>query len=361
MKKQGAMIVIRADANPDIGMGHIMRCLSLADAFCNYGHKVIFVLAENAANELVASRGYNSIVLNSDYKHMDEELSKWPDLHPDILIIDSYFVTFEYLKFVHKKTKRLVYIDDLAAFSYPVDILVNYNAFGPYIDYKTLYKNGNVAEPCFILGPNYAPLRVMFRGVEKKVQPKIIKNVLLSTGGSDELHIALNTVRYILTENKGKDGAITYHFLIGLMNKDKEEICKLTEGKKGIVLHENVKDMKSLICSCDLVVSAAGSTLYEICACGVPLITYVIADNQIPGADAFEKLGVAVNLGDLRVLGSHGDGLASTGALRSDAADLIMSSIEELSNDFEKRIVVGNRMQEMIDGFGADRIVKDII
>jgi len=63
---------------------------------------------------------------------------------------------------------------------------------------------------------------------------------------------------------------------------------------------ENVQDMRGLICSMDLIVSAAGSTLYEICACGVPLITFVTADNQIRGAEAFSSLGLAVNIGDLR-------------------------------------------------------------
>ena len=93
---------------------------------------------------------------------------------------------------------------------------------------------------------------------------------------------------------------IRFHFLIGAMNQDKKEIEKLAEGMSNAVLHYNVSDMKSLICSCDIAVSAAGSTLYEICACGVPLITYVLADNQYEGAKAFEEKGLALNCGDIR-------------------------------------------------------------
>ena len=81
--------------------------------------------------------------------------------------------------------------------------------------------------------------------------------------------------------------------------------------------------MRALILSMDICVSAAGSTLYEICACGVPLITYILADNQIPGAGTFEKSGLAVNCGD--------------------------------------RVEVGKRMQEMIDGYGAERLVRQLM
>lgn len=49
----------------------------------------------------------------------------------------------------------------------------------------------------------------------------------------------------------------------------------------------------------DICISAARTTLYEICACGVPLITYSLADNQIFGAKAFENLGLGINIGGL--------------------------------------------------------------
>ncbi len=331
------MIVIRADANPNIGMGHIMRCLSVADAASSSGHKVTFILADDGVANLVHSRGYETIVLHSDYREMDEEL--WPELNPELIIVDSYFVTAKYLEKLRLKAP-LVYIDDILSFPYPVDILVNYNAYAPFAGYHELYENSGVEEPRFILGSSYAPLRTMFRGLPKKEQKKSVENVLISTGGSDAEHIALSIV-------EAKPTARTYHLLLGNMNEDKERIRALAKDNKHLVLHENVTDMKTLICSMDLAVSAAGSTLYEICACGVPLITYILADNQIPGAEAFEKLGLAVNLCDMREV--------------EDPSRAILSSIEELADDFERRVDVGQKMQSMIDGFGADRMVEAIM
>ena len=234
-----------------------------------------------------------------------------------------------------------MYIDDLVAFPYPADALINYNIFSTSEDYKKLYKESNVEIPQLIIGPYYAPLRTMFRNIPPRIQRKRVNDVLISTGGSDPEHLALRLVE----EVNRRTTDIIYHILLGNMNEDKDLVKK--SAGESIVIHENVFDMKSLICSCDMAVSAAGSTMYEICACGVPLITYILADNQIPGADAFEKYGLAENLGDLRNINSP--------------AEIIISSVERLSKDYNARIEVGKHMQRMVDGFGADRIIQKII
>lgn len=333
------MIVFRADANPSIGMGHIMRCLSLADAFHDFGYEVIFILADEEVKTMVNSRGYETIILHSDYARIDKESDWWLSVRPDIIIVDSYYVTPTYLHTLHQNAK-LVYIDDLAIFPYPTDILVNYNAFGLCLDYHNLYFASGIREPYYIRGPYYAPLRSMFRNVKQKIQKEKVENVLISTGGADTEHIALKTVQsYPKSRN--------YHILLGNMNSDKEKIRELSCINNRIILHENVSDMKTLISNMDIAVSAAGSTLYEICACGVPLITYILADNQIPGAEAFAKLGLAINLGDLRG--------------KNDPSEKILSSVETLAKDYDMRVRIGSQMQEMIDGLGAERMAIRIL
>lgn len=330
------MIYFRADANKNIGMGHLMRCLSIADAAKGRGQKAVFLLADDSMTDLVAERGFDTIVLGTDYRSMDEELSSWPSPHADYIIVDSYSVTAGYLERL-KKLGRVIYIDDRAAFDYPVDILVNYNAFAHSLDYEELYGG---QPPRLILGPQYAPLRSMFRGLDRRSQKRNVEDVLISTGGSDPLHLALSIA-------EEKPDSFIYHILIGALNSDKAALEHLAAGSKHIVLHENVSDMKSLICSCDIAVSAAGSTLYEICACGVPLITYSLADNQLPGAEAFENNGFAVNLGDMR--------------LEKHPAKRILTAVEQFSREYDKRIEMGNRMQDTIDGNGAARLIDEII
>lgn len=353
------MILFRADGNEKIGTGHIMRCLSIADAFNHLGEETAFVIADDSLKLLIEDRGYKAIVLNSDYQDMMCESERITMIiekeKPQVIIIDSYFVTAQYMNHLRKYTKT-VYIDDIAAFPYPVDVLINYNAYGLNTDYNALYHN-KMKKPTMFLGPAYTPLRTMFVNLDKKQQPKNVQNVLISTGGSDSLHIALNLIIYIL---KLKNIRYRFHFLLGAMNKDKNEIHSLIRKQSNIIIHENVKDMKSLISDMDLVVSAAGSTLYEICACGVPLITYVLADNQISGANAFSDMGLALNLGDLRKEKVYSKEHNIEDALDAHSVKKIIRAIDELANDYSIRCKMGTKMQKMIDGLGVNRIVLEL-
>ena len=132
-----------------------------------------------------------------------------------------------------------------------------------------------------------------------------------------------------------------------------------------IHIHHNVKDMKTLIYSCDLVVSAAGSTMYELSDCGVPLITYSMADNQIPGTEAFEKLGLAMSCGDLREKTGYTPAVVNTdnGSVKlvDNVVVLVLDKVERLANDFLLRKKMVAKMQQLIDGKGADRLVKELL
>ncbi len=346
-------IIFRADANYNIGIGHIMRCLSIADSCSAKDFCVKFITAGHDAEFLIKNRGHEVEVLSSDYSQMDDELNLWSNTnHPDIIVIDSYFVTSSYFLKVKKTYKcPIVYIDDLYSHPYPVDILINYNAYGLELDYDKLYSSAGVKCPQLILGPAFAPLRQMFKGLQQKKQKDKIEHILISTGGSDEFHLALTFVETVLKQDSLN---YTYHILLGALNRDKQEIRAKISNNKDIVLHENVSDMKTLIQSMDIVVSAAGSTLYEICACGVPLITYILAENQIPGAQAFDKLGLALNVGDIRDTTEKKNIISY--ALRADAVTIILNTIRDLSNNIELRKKMAMQMQKTVDGFGADRI-----
>ena len=106
-------------------------------------------------------------------------------------------------------------------------------------------------------------------------------------------------IRYI-SRNLNVFFEYSFHFVVGSANQDKEAIDEISKNIEIIQIHNNVKKMRDLMLSCDIAVSAAGSTLYELCACGIPTITYSLADNQIPAAKAFGDIGLMVNAGDIR-------------------------------------------------------------
>lgn len=339
------MVVFRADGNERIGTGHVMRCLSIADAFTRRGETSLFVTADSAMEAVIRQRGYEVRVLGSAYDCMEKELPGMGELlhacRSDTIVVDSYYVTDTYLRGL-KACGTVAYLDDRAAFAYPVDILINYNAFGPEVDYGTLYQE---KPPRLLLGVGYAPLRKAFCAVEKRTQPLHCRDILISTGGADPIHLTMDLVSHV--KRVGPQGERIWHFLIGGMNPDKERIAAAAEGCDCIRLHCGVSDMKALICACDAAVSAAGSTTYEICACGVPMITYVLADNQKPGAEAFEKLGLAWSCGDVRKM--------------KDAPEQIYAAVEALCEDYDGRNAMGEQMQKLVDGRGADRIAEAIL
>lgn len=333
------MILFRADGNPQLGSGHIMRCLSLADAFRDMGQSSVFVIADDCVQGSIHRRGYECRVLHTEYDRMEDELSAllpalW-ELQPHCAVLDSYFVTPRYMAAV-KERAPLMYIDDLNSFDYPADLVVNYTLYRDKLSYPP--------DKRYLLGPQYAPLRQEFQDIPKRQAVDQVRNVLISTGGSDPEHVALECVRYL--RECPPDG-ITYHVVLGAMNQDAAEIKRIAAGGPHIALHQNVSDMRSLMLECDAAISAGGTTLFELCACGLPTVTYVLADNQIMNAASFEEAGLMLSAGDIRKDGRF--------------AACIFERLGALIQDQPLRQRMTEQMQTLVDGRGAARLAQEIL
>lgn len=334
------MFFFRADGDNKTGTGHIMRCLSLADALREKGAGCEFITAGPCMRPLIRERGYKCRVLDTPYDRIEEELPSFLPLleedRPVCVVLDSYFVTGDYMRAVKAKAP-LVYIDDQNAFDYPADVVVNYNLYGKMVKYP-LGKT-------YLLGPRYALLRDQFRGLAPHAARKQVEQILLSTGGTDQFHVALRCMEY-LRENPPGAGVL-YHFVLGAMNEDVERIKENAVGLPYIRLHQQVTDMCALMMSCDMAISAGGTTLFELCACGLPTVTYVLADNQIQNADSFAREKLMLNAGDIR--GEH------------DFAKRLFTLLDMLAPDYGLRRRMSERMQERVDGFGAERLAARIM
>lgn len=336
--KENDMILFRADGNPKIGTGHIMRCLSLADAFRERGTEAVFILAEPYMRPLVQGRGYECLILGFPYDRLEEELPALLPLleerRPVCVVLDSYFAAPEYMAAVRARAP-LVYLDDLNAFDYPVDMVVNYNLYGETTDYPP--------NKTYLLGPRYAPLRKQFQGLAPRLVRDRAERFLISTGGTDPYHVALRCVEYL--REHPPDAGTVYHVVLGVMNRDVEKIRETAAGLPYIALHRQVADMGVLMLRCDMAVSAGGTTLYELCASGLPTITYILADNQIQGAAAFEAAGLMPCAGDIR----RAPGFAGR----------IFAALKE-AGGLERRRKTAERMQALVDGNGSDRLAGAI-
>lgn len=326
--KKKKCVYFRADGNADIATGHLMRCLSVADACVSLSMDVCFLLSDAESAALLAQfdpKGrfpyqiLGTAVYNQPEKELDELCSilqyntqaKHPsdadftisnggnfannpestyDIHAFCLFIDSYFVTENYLRTLNELCP-VAYMDDLQLFDYPVSLVINYDVMTAKTQprYEAAYRNAKKT----LLGSSYTPLRRQFADCTPVVRPSV-SDILVTTGGSDPYHFALKAARAL------SSAPLCLHILLGAYHPDRDELLRLSEELPFLTLHEAVTDMAGLMAQCDLAISAAGTTLFELCAAGVPAISYTFADNQMPAAEAFAAASAIPYAGDLR-------------------------------------------------------------
>lgn len=335
------MIAIRADANTEIGTGHIMRCLSVAHALRERGSACLFVSADDHARALVEGQGFSYVSMQTEYQNMEAEL---PALLPllatygaDLLLTDSYFVTDAYFQVLRRRVTT-AYMDDLAQHAYPVDILINYNNFATQDSYQALYP----PETKLLIGMAYAPLRAEFQGVAPNVREKC-GDILLSTGGTDPLHVGIMLLQALTADNVLQN--LHIHIIVGALNADKTHIKQMAQAHPNIVIHQNVTQMAQLMQQCDIAISASGSTLYELCACGIPTVCYTLADNQLLLAENFAARGLMQYAGDMR---------QNTAQVTAQ----LVKTVRQLADDSKARSIQSSRMHAVLDGQGALRLAN---
>lgn len=379
------MVVIRADANSKIGMGHVMRCLSVADALLKRGEEVLFVTADDTPVPLLTKKGIPYRVLHTDYADMEAELPKlWNALSelpqgPGVpeaalpqkntsILVDSYYVTEKYLAAL-KKRITTIYMDDIYAFSYPVDMLINYNIYGEEMGYE---KDAAFADTKLLLGANYVPLREEFSAgagyaQSRKELSAETENVtsaedrlhqtaeqgrtadggiLITTGGSDSFNLAgqllMEAMKYDALKTK------EYHVVSGSLNPHIGELQALAQKHENIHIHCNVTNMAELMAESKVALSAGGSTLYELCAMGVPVIAFSFAENQERLVQTFVKRGIA----------QYG------GNYRTDGNKMIQNTIaglETFLEDKNLRSEYRKKARTLVDGKGAERIAEALL
>ena len=330
------MVFIRADANAQIGAGHMMRCLTIAHAFVEKGETVRFITADHNSDGLIG--GFDAICLNTVWTDAESELPKLFEAikasKPSLVLIDSYCVTEHYFNELNQVVFT-AYIDDLNAACWNVDWLINYNIFASVYDYSR-YTGTSTR---LLLEPRYAPLRKEFRLLPRHGINQSVTDILVSAGGADPEGITERMIREVCPNWPD----IRFHFIVGVLNPRIDEIKKLEKGN--VILHINERNMAELMMKCDIAISAAGITLYELCAAGTPTITYTLADNQIYADRQFDAQGLMVSAGDCR---------------ENDMFTACVSDkIQEL--DYIKRSDLSERMQNFVDGQGADRIVEALL
>lgn len=334
------MIAIRADANAEIGIGHITRCLAIAAELKKLGQEIIFITADEYPAQIIKQTGIKNIILNSNWKTPTEEttalISKIKEFSADTILTDSYYISSEYFEKLNRHVVT-AYIDDFGEQAFPVDILINYNIYSDQIPYPSLYG----ADTKLLLGTKYAPLRTEFRYKPYKAVRDRITRILVTTGGTDPYGISYALCESILRDPYFKGAELTA--VAGQFYKDSKKLVELSDLYPRLSVVRNIS-MSEIMMKCDTAISAGGTTLYELCACGTPSVIFGFADNQMRAREAFDKKGIMIDCGDVR----------------SDAEMCLSNIIHAVKSleDSEKRQLLRARARKVSDGLGAIRIAQ---
>lgn len=346
------MLIIRADGNAVIGMGHVMRCLSIADALKEKGAQPLFVTACKECISVIEQRGFQTRLLTTDYRDMLSELPQLEQILREenkikkhVILVDSYQVSKTYYQEL-KKLGMIVCLEDMGQ-PYPVDMLINYNIYGEKL--AQVYTADSVSKPQkMLLGVTYMPLRKEFLGDISYTVREKVTDVMITTGGSDPCFAAKAFTDAVLANKTLQREKIRYHIISGPFNSHAEDLKALYGEVSNVVIHEKVKSMKEIMCRCDIVLTATGSTIYEVSTLGVPMLVFYFAQNQKQGAEEIEKRTSVINCGDFSI---------DTRAVTEKAVSTILRCVQ----DKKYRELLNKEEKMLVDGRGAGRIAEAIL
>ena len=358
------MIYVRADGNTNIGMGHIMRCLSISDAISDIADaskKPVFILAKNADKEdidcclkIINDRGYEATIIDNDYRRMEKEIPLLANIlskdKTDVVLVDSYQVTVSYYEQLRRMAK-VVCLEDMG-YSYPVDLLINYNIYATDIADKYLGNEIEHKPDRVMLGVKYQPLRKEFSNVQCNTLIKdIVSDVMITTGGSDPNYATGAMLEKLTKEAAFKN--IRFHVVSGPFNTNADRMKKEYKEQQNVIIYTGLSDLSELIKKCDVVITATGSTIYEVSALGIPFISFYYAENQRQGAEAFARLINVVNAGCFN--------LDNDAYQNMQVVDNIVNALKKCICDKEYRELLSNEERQLVDGKGAVRIAQAIL
>jgi UDP-2,4-diacetamido-2,4,6-trideoxy-beta-L-altropyranose hydrolase len=337
----GARVLLRADAGPEIGSGHAIRCLALKQAWEDAGgHATLASVAPAPGISLPLNDAEIFFLGVEPGSHDDaiETISFARRIGATWLVVDGYRFGADYQQTIKDSGLRLLFIDDYGhAEKYCADIVLNQNAGAR----EGLYANRE-ASTRLLLGPEYVLLRRQFRRWRNNNReiPAIAKHVLVTTGGGDSSNVTLGIIAALQqTDVKGLEAIV----VVGDVNQHRDEIENAIRGSHvPLTLKHSVANMAELMAWADVAISGAGSTCWELAFMGLPNIALVLSDNQEAVAENVNALGVSLNLGRYSDI--------QPGTLSQELSRLITSPA--------LRKEMSDRGRAFIDGNGASRVVR---
>lgn len=317
----------RTDASLTIGTGHVMRCLTLADALRERGAVCRFICRDHPGNliDAIRKRGYGVHILPPCEHPQAPQAESLPrhaawlgcdwqtdaqrtafamaDRRHDWLVVDHYALDARWESALRDKANRIFAIDDLADRPHHADLLLDQNLGRDSADYA-----GLVPAHCTVLtGPRYALLRPEFArwrtySLNRRKSPQL-GQILVTMGGTD----AANATGAVLSALAVCDLPRNTRIIV-VMGRSAPWLPSVWEMAQRMPwpteVRVDIDNMAEVMADSDLAIGAAGSTSWERCCLGLPALLVVLADNQRSSADALHASGAAIFLGEVDAIAS---------------------------------------------------------
>lgn len=321
-------VIFRADASLQMGTGHVMRCLTLADALAAQGAHCLFICREHQGNliEQIRNKGYrthtlpvlpsvgaNSLAIKAVSDQQAPAHSHWlganqvedaaacaailTEVNPDWLIVDHYALDSRWEITLKPHYRKLMVIDDLADRTHVCDLLLDQTFGRDSEDYRALVPTSSrllCGSQYALLRPEFAALRAY--SLQRRANPQL-RQLMITMGGVDKD----NATGRILEALRGCSLPAQCQITV-VMGTNAPWLAEISRQAQGmpwpIRVMVGVSDMAQLMADSDLAIGAAGATSWERCCLGLPTIMLVLADNQRNIAQGLERAGAVQVLKD---------------------------------------------------------------
>lgn len=339
---EGTILLVRADASTEIGAGHFMRCLALAQTWRERGGIAIFLMAAGAPalGKRLQDDGIGEVRLSAQpgsIADADETAEVAFRHNAAWVALDGYQFSPDYQRVLKDKIAHLLLFDDLGdAELYHADLLLNQNA------YATPEMYANRAGNCtLLLGAAHFLLRREFREWrhrDRQITPRA-RNLLVTFGGSDAENATAGALQALAVLPAP---AMNVRVLVGAGNPHRAGLERLAATlPHSVEFQTDTKRIADEMAWADVAISAAGSTSWELAFMGLPSLLITLSENQHGCAQYLHCHGIAIGLG-----WQHKVQPAETAA-----------ALSALAADPGRRAEISSRGRDLIDGGGADRVV----
>ena len=354
-------VVFRVDVSPVIGVGHVMRCLTLANSIRKFkpDYKIHFLFKSLTASmrKLLELKNIDYSVLQdlgpdlSAIESVPLKHSSWlgssqnDDANAvikfitgkcvDWLVVDHYGIDCRWESLVKPLVKNVLVLDDLADRKHNCDVLLDQNY---YSNSEMRYVDKVSSNSCMLLGPNYALLREEFIASRCLCSPrKTVNRILIMFGGVDFDCYTIDALEAVSrTALKNVD------VVIGNDHPQKAAVTSFAN-KNLFKIHIQTEKIHDLMAQADLAIGAAGASSWERCAVGLPTICLSVADNQNE---------ILKELSNKRVV------LAINEKNRKKLPEKIYEAVNLLSRDTSLLYKLSINALKLVDANGAQRVLS---